>query len=145
MPLFAGVAQLLGLRWQATGFVFVNARTGKPWRERQPTDLFLEAAYERADLRRAGRMWHQLRHTYASVLAAGGVKRHEVEQLMGHRAAGTTSIYTHLFREAYDDVERVLGDVYGPWLAGRERAKAPRAPRLRRPAQVGERTGLRRF
>jgi site-specific recombinase XerD len=45
-------------------------------------------------------MWHQLRHTYASTLAAAGVRRHEGEQLMGHRAAGTTSIYTHLFREA---------------------------------------------
>jgi integrase len=126
VPLYRGVAQLLGPRRQATGFVFVHPRTGEPWRDTQAAHQFLGKAYERADLRRAGRMWHQLRHTYASTLAAGGVKRHEVEQLMGHRAAGTTSIYTHLFREAYEDVERVLEDVYGAWLRGRERPMPPR-------------------
>jgi site-specific recombinase XerD len=80
--------------------VFVNPRTGAPWRDTQPAAQLLGPAYQRAGLRRAGRMWHQLRHTYASTLAAAGVRRHEGEQLMGHRAAGTTSIYTHLFREA---------------------------------------------
>jgi integrase len=79
VPLYGGVGRLLGRRRQATGFVFVNPRTGKPWRETQPAAQFLGPAYERAGLRRAGRMWHQLRHTYASTLAAGGVKRHEVE------------------------------------------------------------------
>ncbi len=123
----------------------MNARTGKPWRETQPAERFLAAAYERAGLRRAGRMWHQLRHTYASVLAAGGVKRHEVEQLMGHRAAGTTSIYTHLFREAYEDVERALEEVYGAWLRGRERPKVPRENRIRRRPRLPEQLPLRRF
>ena len=63
-------------------------------------------------------MWHQLRHTYASVLAAGGIKRYEVERLMGHRNQGTTGLYTHLFRETYSGVEAVLGDAYGGWSAG---------------------------
>jgi integrase len=145
VPLFGGVAQLLGRRRQATGFVFVNARTGKPWRERQPTDVFLEASYERAGLRRAGRMWHQLRHTYASVLAAGGVKRHEVEQLMGHRAAGTTSIYTHLFREAYEDVEQVLQAIYGTWLRGHDHRQTLGATTTPRRTSAPERGALRRF
>ena len=35
---------------------------------------FLTAAYEATGLRRRGQMWHALRHTYASVLAAGGVE-----------------------------------------------------------------------
>ena len=73
----------------------------------------------------------QLRHTYASVLAAGGVKRHEVEQLMGHKTVGTTGLYTHLFREAYADVERALDAVYGhgtrPVTSAR-RAEATRQP-----------------
>jgi hypothetical protein len=90
-------------------------------------------------------MWHTLRHTYASVLAAGGVKRHEVEQLMGHRAAGTTSIYTHLFREAYDDVERVLDDVYGAYLHGRDRPSTPRKKKTRRPSEGTGQSTLRRF
>ena len=90
-------------------------------------------------------MWHQLRHTYASTLAAGGVRRHEVEQLMGHRAAGTTTIYTHLFREAYDDVERVLDDVYGAWLRARERPAGPRSRKARRRTAVADGIPLRRF
>jgi integrase-like protein len=65
-------------------------------------------------------MWHQLRHTYASVLAAGGIKRYEVEQLMGHRSQGTTGLYTHPFRESYSGVEAVLGDADGGWVSGRE-------------------------
>lgn len=79
VPLYSGLAELLGPRRQASGFVFLNPTTGKPWKEGHPTVSFLAAAYEAADLRRAGQMWHTLRHTYASVLAAGGVKRHEVE------------------------------------------------------------------
>jgi site-specific recombinase XerC len=90
-------------------------------------------------------MWHQLRHTYASVLAAGGVKRHEVEQLMGHRATGTTSIYTHLFREAYEDVERVLDEVYGG--ASRQRSPAPtsRGATVRRMTDGTARASPRRY
>jgi integrase len=112
VPLFSGLAGLLGPRRQASGFVFINPNSGEPWKEGRPTQLFLEPAYEACGLRRPGRMWHQLRHTYASVLAAGGVKRHEVEQLMGHKTTGTTGLYTHLFREAYEHVERALASVY---------------------------------
>ena len=112
VPLYSGVARLLGSRREATGYVFLNPHTGKPWKEGKPTEAFLAPAYEPSGLRRAGRMWHQLRHTYASVLAAGGVKRHEVEQLMGHKTVGTTGLYTHLFREAYGEVEGALAAVY---------------------------------
>lgn len=62
---------------------------------------------------RPGHAWHVLRHTYASVLAAGDVKRHELEQLMGHTTRGTTGIYTHLFRESYQTVHDALDRVYG--------------------------------
>ena len=110
-----------------------------------PPTSSLGADYEQTDLRREGRIWHQLRHTYASTLAAGGVKRHEVEQLMGHRAVGTTSIYTHLFRQAYHDVERVLNDVYDAWLSERERPIGPRLRKVRRRILVSNETQLRRF
>jgi hypothetical protein len=58
-------------------------------------------------------MWHVLRHTYASVLAAGAIRRDVVERLMGHAGKGTTSIYTHLFRDAFDGVEEALGALFG--------------------------------
>lgn len=114
VPLYSGLAELLGPRRQASGFVFLNPATGKPWKEGHPAITFLAVVHEAADLRRAGQMWHTLRHTYASVLAASGVKRHEIEQLLGHKTPGTTGLYTHLFREAYEDVERALDAVYGP-------------------------------
>jgi Phage integrase family len=63
-------------------------------------------------------MWHHLRHTYASVLAAGGVKRHEVEQLLGHAGGGTTGLYTHLFRESYTAVHRALDAVFAAIAPG---------------------------
>lgn len=113
VPLWSGLAELLARRRQATGWVFRDPSTGQPWRETRPATVFLEAAYERAELRREGVMWHVLRHTYASVLAAGGVRRHEVEQLMGHAGQGTTSIYTHIFRDSYETVHTALDAVYG--------------------------------
>ena len=47
------------------------------------------------------------------MLADGGVRREVVERLMGHAAKGTTSIYTHLFKDAFDGVEEALEAVYG--------------------------------
>ena len=75
--------------------------------------MFLSAAYQEAGIRRPGQMWHVLRHTFASVLAAGGIRRDVVERLMGHAGKGTTSIYTHLFRDAFDGVEEALDAVFG--------------------------------
>jgi integrase len=129
VPFFTGLAELLGPRRQASGFVFLNPNTGSPWKEGKPSELFLEPAYEACGLRRPGRMWHQLRHTYASVLAAGGVKRHEVEQLMGHKTTGTTGLYTHLFREASADVERALAAVYGARAHDHASASVSQVPR----------------
>ncbi|MEX2197063.1 MAG: site-specific integrase [Thermoleophilaceae bacterium] len=141
LPLWDGLAELLGPRRQATGWVFLNPETGGPWKVTRPSDVFLSAAYGAAGLRRPvrmwhqlrpGRMWHQLRHTYASVLAAGGVRRHEVEQLLGHKSQGTTGLYTHLFRDSYETVHDVLDAVYGG-RARRRRTGCP-LPRARRRA-----------
>jgi hypothetical protein len=75
--------------------------------------LFVRDAYERAGLRRPGVMWHALRHTYASILAAGGIREDVVAVLMGHKRPGMTSIYTHLFSDAFDGVEAALEKVLG--------------------------------
>lgn len=115
--------------------MFLNPETGGPWKVTRPSDVFLSAAYEAAGLRRPGRMWHQLRHTYASVLAAGGVRRHEVEQLLGHKSQGTTGLYTHLFRDSYETVHDALDGVYG-------RASATRPHRT--PAATGTPTRVSR-
>ncbi|WP_405925719.1 tyrosine-type recombinase/integrase [Streptomyces sp. NBC_00035] len=53
--------------------------------------------------------FHDLRHTYASIMAAAGVELRKVSRWMGHASINTTdSIYTHLFHSDYtDDMARV--------------------------------------
>jgi integrase len=106
------LAAELGKRRQAEGFVFLDPK-GRPWANQGPERAFLRDAYEAAGLRRPGQMWHVLRHTYASVLAGAGVRREVVERLMGHAGKGTTSLYTHLFRDAFDGVEEALDAAFG--------------------------------
>jgi integrase len=107
VPLYSGLAAALGPRRQAEGFVFV-APDGGPWPNQGPEREFMRDGYDTAGLRRPGKMWHLLRHTYASVLAAGGIRRDVVEELMGHKRQGTTALYSHLFKDAYDGVEEAL-------------------------------------
>jgi integrase len=110
--LFSRLAAALGKRRQAEGYVFLDPR-GRPWTNQGPERAFLRDTYEAAGLRRPGQMWHVLRHTYASVLAGAGIRREVVERLMGHAGKGTTSLYTHLFRDALDGVEDALDAAFG--------------------------------
>lgn len=112
VPLWSGLADQLARRQAREGWVFVNPATGGPWREEKANKWILRPAMEGAGVYRPGHLWHVLRHTYASVLAAGGVQRHELEQLMGHVTPGTTGIYTHLFRESYEKVHEALDAVF---------------------------------
>ena len=145
VPLYSGLASSLARKRQATGYVFVDPDRGTPWRDCRPAEIFLRPAYEASGLRRHGQMWHTLRHTYASVLAAGDVKRHEVEQLMGHKTVGTTGLYTHLFREAYADVERALDAVYGAHGEVAQTMPDPSSPVRTRPFTHPTSRPTRRF
>jgi integrase len=118
LPMLPALADSLRRRQQEAGWVFTDPRStdprsGQPWRPEQAAHLVLEPAYDRSGLRRSGQMFHPLRHTYASVLAAGGVRRHQIEELMGHVGTGTVNIYTHLFRDGYETVLAALNDVFG--------------------------------
>jgi integrase len=53
--LYSGLAQVLGKRRQAAGYIFTDDR-GRPWGRRNPDREVLAPAYERAGLRRPGRM-----------------------------------------------------------------------------------------
>ena len=48
--------------------------------------------------------WHDLRHTYGSLLAASGVDLVTIQSVMGHSALATTSRYLHA-RPAADQAE----------------------------------------
>jgi integrase len=136
LPLYSGFGSLLGRRREAQGLVFpAPGASGLPWNESMPATTFLEGAYEDAGIRRPGVLWHALRHTYASLLGAGGIKQHEIELLMGHKVAGTTGLYLHVMRETFDKVDVILDQAFGDAL--RVRAGAPagvRAPEAAPPA-----------
>jgi integrase len=120
LPLYSGFAALVGRRRQAEGLVFTPlGGDGRPWGETKPAQVFLTDAYEAAGLRRPGVLWHSLRHTYASLLGAGGIKQHEIELLMGHKVAGTTGLYLHVMRETFDNVETILDQAFGAALRAR--------------------------
>jgi integrase len=58
--LYSGLAEALGKRRQAEGYIFRDPQ-GRPWSNEGPARVFLDAAYRRAGLRREGQMWHVLR------------------------------------------------------------------------------------
>ncbi|MFC8266996.1 tyrosine-type recombinase/integrase [Streptomyces cinereoruber] len=66
-----------------------------------------------------GLRWHDLRHTYASVMAAARVDVRLVSQWMGHSSISVTEqVYTHLFVTDYTSVMAQVGAfVAGPGQA----------------------------
>lgn len=105
LPLYSGFASLIARRRQAEGLVFAAPDgDGRPWGETKPARVFLTDAYAAAGLQRPGVLWHALRHTYASLLGAGGIRQHEIELLMGHKVPGTSGIYLHVMRETFNKV-----------------------------------------
>jgi integrase len=79
--------------------------------------LGVRVAWERA--RRAAGLpdlrFHDLRHSYASLLVSDGVSLHVVGRLLGHTEAQTTMRYAHLaddpLRDATERVGRLVGEV----------------------------------
>jgi integrase len=63
----------------------------------------------------AGARVHDLRHTYASVLASSGFSLPIIGQLLGHTMPATTARYTHL----YDDPLRLATEQAGAIITGR--------------------------
>jgi integrase len=129
LPLYSGLATSLGRRRRAGGLVFTAPGSdAQPWSETKPAQFFLGDAYEAAGIRRSGVMWHALRHTYASLLGAGGIKQHEIELLMGHKVAGTTGLYLHVMRETFDTVELILDQAFGDAVRARFEQPPARDP-----------------
>jgi integrase len=134
LPLYSGLAMVLGPRRQAEGLVYCPPfAPGRPWNETYPSRPgqpgrdgrpgrqpgFLAKAYRDAGIRRPGIMWHALRHTYSSLLAQGGIPQAEIELLMGHKIPGTTGRYLHLLHTTFPKVQEILDQAFGDHLARR--------------------------
>lgn len=53
---------------------------------------------------------HDLRHSFASILASGGHSLTVIGQMLGHTQAGTTLRYSHLFDDALRDAARSVSE-----------------------------------
>ena len=54
---------------------------------------------------------HDLRHTFASVLASGGASLQMIGKLLGHAQVTTTARYAHLFDDPLREALQIVGDV----------------------------------
>jgi len=79
---------------QNNRYVFVNPKTGKPYRKLQTS---FDGACRRAGIE--GLRFHDLRHTFASRLVEEGVDLIRVKELLGHSTVKITERYTHSSRE----------------------------------------------
>ena len=84
-------------------FVFASS-TGTPLHYRNVVRRGLDKAVEAAGLGADGRAklrWHELRHTFASLLIAQGLNVVYVSRQLGHASPDTTlREYSHLFDQA---------------------------------------------
>jgi integrase len=110
MPLSAPATALLSeLQAEATGpYVFPSPKTGRPL-------VTTKTAWARIcrDAELEGVRIHDLRHSFASVLAGSGASLQLIGSLLGHTQVATTMRYAHLA----DDARRAAVERVGAVLA----------------------------
>jgi integrase len=84
-------------------------KDARPWLEDLPFDTTyakLRCAWENArrDIGRPDLRFHDLRHSYASLLAQAGESMTTVRDLLGHSSLIVTSRYAHMFDAGLDDI-----------------------------------------
>ncbi len=84
--------RLLAVPKNGSPHIFVNPKTGKPWRNLR---WAFAKAKRKAGITRPFRL-HDLRHSFASNLVMNGSDLKTVQELLGHRNISTTSRYAHL-------------------------------------------------
>lgn len=97
IPMNETVVTVLRERKKKVGdssFVFFDAKTQKPWESVKTAFL---GAIRRAKVNKI--RFHDLRHTFATRLVAGGVDILTVKELLGHSNIGMTLRYAHPSRE----------------------------------------------
>lgn len=72
--------------------------------------------------------WHDLRHTFASRLAAAGVPTRTLQDLLGHNSPAMTARYAHLGPDDLRAAVRVLEEGTGTGTGTRKKFNATEAP-----------------
>ena len=90
-------------------YVFVN-QAGKPHSARNLTERRLEKLFEKCEIPKV--RWHDLRHTYASVLISQAINPAYVQRQMGHSRKSTTlDIYSHILPTDTGNASDILENV----------------------------------
>ncbi|MEK4508248.1 site-specific integrase [Paenibacillus sp. FSL K6-2524] len=90
--------KVFGEGYHNTGYIYVH-ENGKPYRVNTVTEQFKDFL-EKNNLRRI--RFHELRHTFTSILYAEGVDLKAISEALGHSDIGTTNrIYTHVFDKTH--------------------------------------------
>jgi integrase len=121
-PLSAAACQLLTTIRQQSEWVFPDANGGH---RRDVKDAWAAAC---RTARIKGARLHDLRHTYASVLASAGLSLPVIGALLGHATPVTTARYAHLF----DDPLRAATERASAIITGKPAAPVVPLPRGRR-------------
>lgn len=87
-------------------YVFPSASRDQPQRD---IKKFWEGICKTADLRDL--RIHDLRHTYASILASAGLSLPVIDALLGHTQPNTTARYSHLFDDPLREATERVGNV----------------------------------
>lgn len=113
VPLNPAAVRLLESRPRVSGYVFPGAVKDQPLKDIKTAWEKIRTAAKLPDLR-----IHDLRHTYASMLASSNLSLPVIGQLLGHTQAQTTARYAHLLdaplRDATDTVGRLIEDARQP-------------------------------
>jgi len=120
VPLSAAAVELLSIIERQSDFVFPGQVEGKPRQEVKKQWENVCAAAGLVD--RAGEKtvrMHDLRHTYASVLASAGLSLPIIGALLGHSQPATTARYAHLM----DDPLRQATERAAALVTGAEAAE----------------------
>lgn len=110
IPLSAPALQMLTELWEKSDgqepYVFPGRKPGEPIKQLNSVWRFVRERTGLHDVR-----LHDLRHTFASILASRGMSLPMIGALLGHTQQATTQRYAHLFQDPLREAANQVGAV----------------------------------
>ncbi len=101
-----------GRRWRETNLVFTN-QYGEPLGTSNMPDIYLRPLLRKAGIDPTGVRFHDLRHTFATLMFSRGEHPKVVQEAMGHATiAQTLDTYSHYIPRLQKDAAKRLGELF---------------------------------